>query len=1016
MNEDILHEARPELELFFLETDLNGIVVYANEALTKLSGYSRDELVGKNFNTVHHPDIPRWVLDDLLKTVGDGHPWHGIVRNRTKSGDPYWVHATVSPVMHSGQVVGYLSLWKRPSEQEISEAEALYCMDATPHQAFSIRRWFGSLHLQTKLQIMIQPILLIGGVLAMFGVYSQMKASMMDNAQRRAEATAMQVIDSANMLMITGEVSKPDNRKLMIKKIMEGQQLQSLRLLRTDQVVQQFGAGLPEEHLDDPLVVQTIKNSVDHGKSIPYFALEFAGGKPVFRAITPYIESHDFHGTDCLTCHQVQVGSSNGASDLEIDLSDDFSRLNAAILSLVAGQVMLQAFLFFFIGWVDRKFVSLPVGKIKNHLSEIVNGDYSSSLDISGRDEMGELLCSVQTTKLLLGSAVNQSAEKMEDILIKKDLLERQSRVLENIILSHEKVSQWKEFVQEILGSFHSVFAYNIFYIAFAEEHGLALFIYYMNTYSEEEKRMARTVLTMGMLSKLNLPLDASLDIEEFQVRESEECIPIGEIKMLTVSVPGEKKVDLAGLLGVAYGSSRNLNDQEKSVIRSILAVMVMVVGSSKALSKTLAELEYYSSHDPLTGLHNRRYFNEMLEYEIGRSERHKHEFAVLMVDLDDFKDVNDTYGHPCGDSVLKQIAEAMGSHMRIGDLATRLGGDEFAIILSETNKEGALVAAEKLRTELRNISFESPNGKVFHVTISIGLVTYPEDAQNIFDLMSSVDVGLYRAKELGKDGIGTIDAAKDQIHAGRKIRDRAEQLREALKNDRIIPYYQPIFDCKSGKIFAYEALARLQEPNGEIISAGMFVETIEKYGMGRDLDRPMVEKSLMALKNRIIDKGSVPDRLFINLSAQEIQGRGILGYAEQICNKLEIPPSSVVFEILERDAISDMTHMRKFLSELGSKGFSFALDDFGSGYNSFHYLREMHFDFVKIDGSFVRNILNSKIDYALVRNLSHLCQDIGTQTVAEFVESEAILEALQEMGIDYVQGFHLGMQIPRMS
>jgi diguanylate cyclase (GGDEF)-like protein/PAS domain S-box-containing protein len=1015
MDENLFYEATAELELHFLKTDLNGIIVYANDALLKLSGYSRDELIGLDFHIVYHPEIPQWVFDDLWKEVKTGHPWQGVLKNRTKSGADYWVHTTVSPVMRSGQIDGYLFFLKQPTEQEVSGAEALYRKGVTPRQTFSFRQWFGSLHLQTKLQIMIQPILLIGGVLATVGVYSQMKTSLMDNAQHRAEATAMQVIDSANMLMITGEVSIPDNRKLMIKKIMEGQRLLSLKLLRTEQVVRQFGAGLPEESLDDPLVIKTINNSVAHGESIPYFALDDIGGKPVFRAITPYIESHNFHGTDCLSCHHVQIGSSNGASDVEIDLSDDFARLKTAILSLIAGQIMLQAFLFFFIGWVDKKFVSKPIEEIKKHLSEIVNGDYFSSLNISGRDEMGDLLCSVQTTKLLLGSAVNQSAEKMADILVKKDLLERQSRVLENIILSHEKVSQWKEFVQEILESFHSVFAYNIFYIAFAEEHGLALYIYYMNTYSEEEKRMARTVLTMGMLSKLNLPLDAALDIEEFQVRESAECIPIGDIKMLTVSVPGEKKIDLAGLLGVAYGSSRNLNDQEKSVIRSILAVMVMVVGSSKALSRTLSELEFYSSHDPLTGLHNRRYFNEMLEYEIGRSERHKHEFSILMVDLDDFKDVNDTYGHPCGDAVLKLIAETMRSHMRIGDLATRLGGDEFAIILSETGKEGALVAAEKLRTELRNINFESPNGKNFHVTISIGLVTYPEDAQNIFDLMSSVDIGLYRAKEMGKDGISTIDAARDQIHTGRKNRDRAEQLRQALKEDKIIPYYQPIFDCQSGDIFAYEALARLQGSDGEIISAGMFVETIEKYGMGRELDRPMVEKSLTALKSRIIEQKGATERLFINLSAQEIQGRGILGYAEQLCNTLEIPPKNVVFEILERDAISDMTHMRKFLSDLGSKGFSFALDDFGSGYNSFHYLREMHFDFVKIDGSFVRNILNSKIDYALVRNLSHLCQDIGTQTVAEFVESEEILAALREMGINYVQGFHLGMPTPRM-
>lgn len=1014
-NIQLTNVIQSESVLFFIETDLDEVITYANDSFIKISGFFHDELIGNRLSIVNHPDMPQWAFEHQKKTIEAGYPWRGILKNNTKNGIPYWVNATVSPVMRQGKITGYLSLWKMASEAEISQAEEFYRKDDVPHQPFSVLGWFENLRLQIKLQIMIQTMLLIGGALATLGVYSLMKASMMDNAQRRAEATAMQVIDSANMLMVTGEISNPANRKLMIKKIVEGQHLQSLRLVRTEQVVRQFGIGLPEERLDDPLVKLTIENSVKRGVPIPYFALESDHGKHVFRAITPYIESHDFHGTDCLVCHQVEVGSSNGASDLVIDLSGDYSRLHKAVSALITGQIILQIFLFFFVGWIANRFVTRPVEKVKAHLREIVNGDYTRPLDISGRDEMGELLCAVQTTKLLLGSAVNQVAEKMSDILVEKNLLERQSRVLEKIILSHEKVSQWKEFTKEILTNFHAVFSFNLFFIAFAEENGLSLFIYYMGNYSDDAKQASRTKLSKEMLVKLGLPVDAPLDIEEFQVLGSEEYVSVEDVKMLTVGVPVDERLNMAGLLGVAYCATQNLSAKEISVIRSILAVMVMVVGSSKVLNRTLQELEYYSAHDPLTGLHNRRHFNEMLDYEIGRSGRHQHEFSILMLDMDDFKDVNDTYGHPCGDAVLKLMAETMVKHMRKGDLATRIGGDEFAIILTETGKQGALVAAENLRTELRNTIFESPDGKEFHITTSIGLVTYPEDAENILDLMASVDIGLYKAKGMGKDGIGTIDSEKNQIQESRDIRDRAEQLRVALKNDRIIPYFQPIFDCQSGNLFAYEALARLQEENGEIVSAGMFVETIEKYGMGRELDRPMVEKSLRAIKSLIAENGTSSVRIFINLSAQEIQGRGILGFAEQICNTLEIPPSSVVFEILERDAISDMTHMRKFLTDLGKKGFSFALDDFGSGYNSFHYLRELHFDFVKIDGAFVRNILNSKVDYALVRNLSHLCQDIGIQTVAEFVESEDILDALKDMGIDYVQGFHLGLPMPKM-
>lgn len=202
---------------------------------------------------------------------------------------------------------------------------------------------------------------------------------------------------------------------------------------------------------------------------------------------------------------------------------------------------------------------------------------------------------------------------------------------------------------------------------------------------------------------------------------------------------------------------------------------------------------------------------------------------------------------------------------------------------------------------------------------------------------------------------------------------------------------------------------ARMRTPEGETVSAGMFIETVEKYGLGRELDRSIITQALHRMQAHR-QTGAPPRRLFINLSAQEIQGRGVLAFAEALCNQLALAPQQLVFEVLERDAIGDMTNMRKFLANLRGKGFAFALDDFGSGYNSFHYLRELHFEYVKIDGAFVRNIVDSAIDRALVRNLAKLCQELGIRAVAESVESEDILTMLQEMGIDYVQGYHIGM------
>jgi diguanylate cyclase (GGDEF)-like protein len=605
---------------------------------------------------------------------------------------------------------------------------------------------------------------------------------------------------------------------------------------------------------------------------------------------------------------------------------------------------------------------------------------------------------------------LNETTDYLASILVEKGLLERQSQVLENIVLSHEKVSQWQEFVQEILAGFHKIFPFNFFFIAFAEEHGLSLYFYYMGDYSAHEKRQIRDRLAKEMLIQLNLPGNALLDIEEYQISSHFRTVDIDDIKMITVPVP-DQAYGLDGLLGVAYASANVLSTQEQTIIRSLLSVMVMVVGSSKVLSRTLSELEYYSVHDPLTGIHNRRYFNDMLEYEVGRSARHHHEFAVLLLDLDDFKDINDSYGHPLGDEVLKKIAESITSHMRKGDIATRMGGDEFAIILPETPPEGARVAAEMIRTHLERLTFTTPSGKEFHVTTSVGIISYPRDMQNVEDLMSGVDVALYRAKGLGKNEVCEFDAAAHLKQIMRDSRSIVEELRRALREERIQPYFQPIVDCRTGEVYAYESIARLIDLNGGITAAGQFIETIEKYGLGRELDRIMVRKVIEANK-RIIHSQSKPKRLFINLSAQEIQGRGILGYAEELCAQLEVPPSSIVFEILERDAISDITHMSSFLTNLRRKGFAFALDDFGSGYNSFHYLRELRFEYVKIDGAFVRNILNSKIDRALVRNLSRLCQELDILTIGEYVESQEIFDLLKEMGINFGQGFHIGLPL----
>jgi methyl-accepting chemotaxis protein/aerotaxis receptor len=391
----------PESDIFITKTDIKGIITYANDAFIGVSGFSQEELIGTNHNLIRHPDMPEWAFKKMWDTVKSGHPWRGIIKNRAKNGDHYWVCATVSPITNHGQVVGYVSHRKKPTRAEITFAEAQFRTGAVSSKKFSLAEFFRNLSLQTKLQVLIQPALLVMLGIGSLGIVNDNRSSMFYSAQQRAEGIANEVIDGANMLMVTGQISDVNNRKLLIRKLSDSGNVVGLRLMRTEQ---QFGPGLPEEQIQD----EVQRNAVASKK--PYYAVENHTGKQIFRAVTPYLASHDFHATDCLTCHLIENGSVVGVSDIQIDMSEGYNRLHDEIVRQILIQIVFQLVLFFFIRLIVSRFVVKPVEEIKAHLNEVINGHMSRQVDISGRDEMGEVLCSVQSTKVLFGSIIDQIA------------------------------------------------------------------------------------------------------------------------------------------------------------------------------------------------------------------------------------------------------------------------------------------------------------------------------------------------------------------------------------------------------------------------------------------------------------------------------------------------------------------------------------------------------------------------------------------------------------------------------
>ncbi len=414
-------------------------------------------------------------------------------------------------------------------------------------------------------------------------------------------------------------------------------------------------------------------------------------------------------------------------------------------------------------------------------------------------------------------------------------------------------------------------------------------------------------------------------------------------------------------------------------------------------------KLQEISEKDYLTGLFNRRKFESLLEFEISRATRHNRHFSVVMIDLDNFKYINDTYGHAIGDFVLKEVAHVLSQHTRQADILARIGGDEFALILPETPLEKGHLVVSKLQHYLSHTPLSVIHENVT-VTASFGLAEFPTHGQTLMGMMTGSDVAMYRAKKAGKNAIATSDI--NDLEMSSEIQRKGEFIRHALDDNRIEPFIQPIYELSTGKVFGYEVLARVRNDHA-FIAAGQFIEVAEKLGLATDIDRTIMTKGL-DLREKL-DMGS--KRLFFNVSLSSLSNETFLEQMLLLAQG-EVTKEGqccVVFELLEREAIPNVAQVMTTLNRLKSHHIAFALDDFGSGFSSFVYLKYFDTEFVKIDGEFIKNIAVNEKDRLFVKHINDICHEFGKKTIAEYVEDEETLMLLKEMGVDYAQGYHLG-------
>ncbi|MFZ2301995.1 MAG: PAS domain-containing methyl-accepting chemotaxis protein [Gallionella sp.] len=435
------------------KTDTKGIVTYANDAFVEISGYTREELIGKSHNIVRHPDMPPSAFKWLWDTLKDERPWRGVVKNRCKNGDHYWVRATVAPIIENGKITGYVSVRKAPTRNQIAEAEALYrelnktgAPIESKHERFKFKNW----SLKAKLQFMIQVTLIIVLAAAQILVSADLREEPKKLAIEKGTQLANEIIDSANMLMVVGQFSEVNNRKLLMHKAGASAGIKSVQLVRTKQVVDLYGPGLPEEQVKDDAQRQVIESKK---QSITF--MNDASGAPVVRVITPYLASKDFHGTDCTACHAATEGTVLGASDVVVGMESDSAKVFRMEMMMLGGQIALQVFLFFFIGYCVDKYVRRPVRIVGNEFRNIMEGNLDTEMDLSIRDEMGSLLCEIQTMQCYLRTMVDEIATPVGQMQQRiMDMDAKVSSVAGNVVDEQDHIQQiastMEEFSQSI--------------------------------------------------------------------------------------------------------------------------------------------------------------------------------------------------------------------------------------------------------------------------------------------------------------------------------------------------------------------------------------------------------------------------------------------------------------------------------------------------------------------------------------------------------------------------------------
>ena len=700
----------------------------------------------------------------------------------------------------------------------------------------------------------------------------------------------------------------------------------------------------------------------------------------------------------CQGCHtNVEIGDVLGVIDVRQNIAPvlEAHQLTFAIAMIPLAPVAVLATLMMVV-FIRRRFEGAIVelaGSIRsvNRLADLRKlEDSPPSLGFAEFDpvsrEIGEL------------------TSRVRSIAVDKDMLEFEIRLLEKFVLTSDVIRDWRDYVIRLLLDIDGVMpAYALFSIFKTGDDAFDLEVFWRfspnNEMKEDFERRLRDELKRTDYFDAGYAMRVNHHVADHGQPMPEitgDAVAL-QSKSLLVDAPR-----IGGIVGIGMEAQGDVEPTHVLVIESVLSTLLNVVGSVKAIDRYTKDLEYYATRDPLTNFYNQRVFWEVLENEIHRSARHNYAFALLVVDTDGFKSINDRYGHGFGDTYLQCFADTLRGAIRDDDMPARYGGDEFVVILPETDLAGAVEVARRVAARIAELSVDTPDGSPLRSSASIGIGCYPTHATVAKDLFMFSDSMMYRAKG-GGDSKVAVPTEEDVVDIFKKLGEQSMMILQAVDRRAVVPYFQPIVRTRDGAVEALQVLSRIRLANGDHVLAEEYVAAAERMGVMHKLDYMLMEQALYAIEN-----SGYEGVIFLNLSPRAMQVDEFVGEIRSIADDFNVDPSRIVLEIAERETVRNMSVLERFVARLHGEGFKLAIHNFGSGFSSFHYVKRLPIDYLKIEGGYVLGMRSNEKDRALVRSIAALASDLGIRTIAEHVEDELVMAQVVAQGIDLAQGFHV--------